>query len=226
MKKTLLIAAAALAAGVISTQAQPVYSQNIVGYVNQTFKATVYTQVSVPLSVSSSNSAEQVFPAIQSGDAILLWGSASYDTYTFLAPGTWLYPDGSTVGPGPNLAVGQGLFFQSAVDETNTVVGNVVLSNTNNPVVFKATVYTLVGSLPPIGVSSLEDTNLNLPLQSGDAVLLWNKTSYDTYTFLAPDNWLYPDGSTVGPAPGLSVGQGFFYQAAVDEQWSQNMMNQ
>ena len=35
MKKTLLIAAATLAAGVISIQAQ-VYSQNIVGYMNQT----------------------------------------------------------------------------------------------------------------------------------------------------------------------------------------------
>ena len=38
MKKTLLIAAAALAAGVISSQAQ-VYSQNVVGYVNQTIPA-------------------------------------------------------------------------------------------------------------------------------------------------------------------------------------------
>ena len=38
MNKTLLIAAAALAAGVISSQAQ-VYSQNVVGYVNQTIPA-------------------------------------------------------------------------------------------------------------------------------------------------------------------------------------------
>ncbi len=41
MKKTLLIAAAALAAGVISSQAQ-VYSQNVVGYINQTIPAGGY----------------------------------------------------------------------------------------------------------------------------------------------------------------------------------------
>jgi len=41
MKKTLLIAAAALAAGVISTQAQ-VYSQNVVGYVNTSIPAQHY----------------------------------------------------------------------------------------------------------------------------------------------------------------------------------------
>jgi hypothetical protein len=39
MKKTLLIAAAALAVGIISSQAQTVYSQNVVGYVNQTIPA-------------------------------------------------------------------------------------------------------------------------------------------------------------------------------------------
>jgi len=41
MKKTLLIAAAALAAGIISTQAQ-VYSQNVVGYINQPIPAGGY----------------------------------------------------------------------------------------------------------------------------------------------------------------------------------------
>ena len=41
MKKTLLIAAAALAAGVISSEAQ-VYSQNVVGYINQVIPAGGY----------------------------------------------------------------------------------------------------------------------------------------------------------------------------------------
>ncbi len=224
--KTLLIAAAALAAGVIASQAQPVYSQNIVGYVNQTFVGGVYTQVSVPLSVSSTNSAEQIFPAVQAGDAILLWNGAAYDTYTYFGPGQWLYPDGSTIGAAPNLKVGQGLFFQAGATETNTVVGDVVLSNTNNPVTLTGGTYTLVGSLPPIGVSSLEDTNLNLPLQAGDAVLIWDGTKYGTYTYFGPGQWLYPDGSTIGVSPGLTVGQGFFYQAGATETWSQNLIVQ
>jgi len=44
MNKTLLIAAAALAAGVISSQAQ-VYSQNVVGYVNQVVPANSFQTV-------------------------------------------------------------------------------------------------------------------------------------------------------------------------------------
>ncbi len=49
--KTLLIAAAALAAAVTSSQAQStVYSQNIVGYVNQVLPgAGVFTSVVAPL---------------------------------------------------------------------------------------------------------------------------------------------------------------------------------
>ncbi len=223
MKKTLLIAAAALAAGVISTQAQPVYSQNVVGYVNQKFVGGQYTQVSVPLSVSSTNSAEEVFPVLQAGDAILIWTGVSYDTYTYFAQGSWLYPDGVTLGAAPQLKVGQGLFFQASATETNTYVGSVVLSNTNAPITFKGGVYNLVGSVPPIGVSSLEDTNLNLPLQAGDAVLLWDGAQYQTYTYFSKGSWLYPDGATIGVSPALSVGQGFFYQATADEQWTQNM---
>jgi hypothetical protein len=42
MRKTLLIAGAALAASIISSQAQTVYSQNIVGYINQTIPAGKY----------------------------------------------------------------------------------------------------------------------------------------------------------------------------------------
>ena len=55
MKKTLLMAAAALAAGIITSQAQPVYSQNIVGYVNQTF-VSGYVNVANPLDNGGGNS--------------------------------------------------------------------------------------------------------------------------------------------------------------------------
>ncbi len=48
MKKTLLIAAAALVAGVVSSEAQ-VYSANIVGYVNVTCPAGAQVLVSNPL---------------------------------------------------------------------------------------------------------------------------------------------------------------------------------
>jgi len=85
--------------------------------------------------------------------------------------------------------------------------------------------YSLIGSLPPIGVTSLEDTNLNLPLQSGDVVLYWDAVhnQYLTYTYGAPGQWLEPDQSTIGPAPALNVAQGFFYNPGVTEHWTQNL---
>jgi hypothetical protein len=45
MRKTLLIAGAALAASIISIQAQTVYSQNVVGYINQTIPAGSFLPV-------------------------------------------------------------------------------------------------------------------------------------------------------------------------------------
>jgi len=227
--KTLLIAAAALAAGVISSQAQ-VYSQNIVGYVNQTFPSGQYVQINVPLQNSDvTNPPEAVFPALQTGDQIYLWntGTQQYGVYTYFSPQNWLYPDQVTVGPAPNLPTGSALFYVAAgANETNTAVGTVELSNTNAPITFVSGQYTLVGSLPPIGTSSLEDTNLNLPLQTGDQVYLWNfpTQAYGVYTYFSPGQWLYPDQVTVAPSPGLIVGQGFFYVAAgANETWTQNL---
>jgi hypothetical protein len=119
------------------------------------------------------------------------------------------------------LPVGTGFFYQAAASETNTFVGTVALTNS---VTFKGGAYNLVASTPPIGVSSLEDTNLNLPLQTGDAVLIWGGSAYQPYTYLSPGQWIYPNQTTIGVSPGLSVGQGFFFQAAATEVWTQNLI--
>jgi hypothetical protein len=224
-KSLLIAAAAALAAGVVSSEAQ-VYSQNIVGYVNAVYPASAYVQQVAPLQTSSTNGVEDLYGStLQTGDAVLTWNGTSFQTYTFFGPGQWLYPDNVTIGVGPNLPVGKGFFYQSANgNETNTFVGTVVLTNT---VTLPASAYALVGSTPPIGASSLEDTNLNLPLQTGDAVLVWGGNSYQTYTFFGPGQWLYPDNVTIGVSPGVSVGQGFFYQSANGtETWTQNFVVQ
>jgi hypothetical protein len=223
--KTLLIAAVALAAGILTSSAQT-YSQNIVGYVNQPFAGGKYVQIVVPLETTPTNAPEDVFPALQTGDAILLWTNGQYVTYTYFAPQTWLYPDNVTFGLAPNLPAGTGLFYLAAGNETNTYVGTVVLSNTNAPITLLGGKYALVGSLPPIAASSLEDTNLNLPLAVGDAALIWTNQQYSTYTFFGPGTWLYPDNVTFGVSPALQVGQGFFYLPAGNEIWTQNLIVQ
>jgi uncharacterized protein YheU (UPF0270 family) len=219
--KTLLIAAAAMVAGVITSQAQPVYSQNIVGYVNQQYPSGQYVQQSAPLAnADGTNGVEDLYPNIQTGDAVLIWNVNQFETYTYFGPGQWLYPDQVTIGVGPNLNVGTGFFYLAGVTETNTFVGTVIL--TNPPVSFPSGRYVLVGSTPPIATSSLEDTNLNLPLQVGDAVLIWQTNQYATYTYFGPGQWLYPDQVTIGVSPALGVGAGFFYLAGVSETWTQN----
>jgi len=95
MRKTLLITAAALAAGIISTQAQ-VYSQNIVGYVNVTVPANGYQLIGHQLDIGDgTNGISTVFstglnsdPNGSTNSQILLWNFAvqQYQTlYYFTA---------------------------------------------------------------------------------------------------------------------------------------------
>jgi hypothetical protein len=225
--KTLLIAAAALAAGVISSEAQ-VYSQNIVGYVNTVFPAGQYAAVNAPLAATSTNAPEDALTSLATGDSILFWSGSAFSTYVYISPQQWIYPDGSTIGPAPNLGVGPGFFYLNGggAPETNTFVGTVVLTNT---VTLPAGNYALVGSTPPIA-DSLDGTNLNLPLQTGDSVLLWSVAaqSYDTYVFISDGQWIYPDGSTIGAAPSTTVGNAFFYLngGGSAETWTQNFIVQ
>jgi len=221
MKKTLLIAAAALAASVISSQAQ-VYSQNIVGYVNQAIVPNgAYTLMVAPLqTTNNANNAEQLLPALQPNDNILLFNGAGFDIYVFATPGLWFGPAGP--GPAPTINAGTAFFYENngALTITNTAVGSVTLSN--NVALGGGGAYTLVGSTAPIG-ANLEDTNLSLPLQPNDNVLLFNGSGYDVYVFAAPGLWFGPAGP--GSAPTISVGQGFFYEDnSGGTNWVQNVI--
>src|ERR1700722_13023058 len=106
MKKTLLITAAALAAGVISTQAQ-VYSQNVVGYVNQPIPANSYQiigsqmvngsdanatngninttlvngLISSPVPATGGNPSQN--PALSTNSQILLWNGITFTIYYY-----------------------------------------------------------------------------------------------------------------------------------------------
>jgi hypothetical protein len=233
MKKTLLMAAAALAAGIITSQAQPVYSQNIVGYVNTTLPVG-YSLITVPLNAAASGNtvpATNVLNALQSSDAVIIWNGSGYSTYTYVAfgPGqAWLYPDGSFSDVSPNLSIGQGFFYQNGqgAPETNTFTGTVVTTNQQSLVVG----YSLVASSAPVG-GLLDSTNFSLPFQSGDAVIIWNGSGYSTYTYFAAgpgQTWQYPNGSFSDIAPSINAAQGFFYQngQGAAEIWTQNLIVQ
>ena len=131
--KTLLIAAAALAAGVISSQAQ-VYSQNIVGYANLACPTGGKNYlITCPFTVGVSNGINEVFGStLPVGSSVLIWNgvnnyiTALYDNTDPNGVGAgapeWYQGDGATpyVDPGtsgnvPNISVGQGFFVIPAI---------------------------------------------------------------------------------------------------------------
>ena len=137
--QTLLIAAAsALAAALTSSQAQTVYSQNVVGYVNTTLNSG-FTMVCNPLN-ATTNGAEQVLTGLVGQENLFIWTGHGYNIYTYQGAtvGTSLgyqsdWTDGGTTYPNPpaitgdqtdssdsvywapplQLSVGEGIFVQN-----------------------------------------------------------------------------------------------------------------
>jgi hypothetical protein len=244
MRKTLLIAGAALAASIISSQAQ-VYSQNIVGYVNLPLKSG-YNSIATPLDASGGNSITNLIPALLSGSLdgsyVYVWAGTTYTTY---------YVD-STLGgiadAGDNFAVvppvinpGTSFFFASAAaSNTVTYAGTVHVDGTGTSTnVVGVTTNALaglklLGSKLPIGggfssvlnlptaSGSLDGSYIYVPNISGGG--LHGFTSYYVDSTLggsgiadAGDNFL------ISPEPSLAVGSGFFFQAVGSANWTQSL---
>src|ERR1035437_5593742 len=139
MKKTLLMAAAALAAGIITSQAQ-VYSQNIVGYVNLLLSNGVFSLVSPALSndtTGTNNTISSVFTTPAIGDTVYVFNGTGYDFLQYTVQGSghpvvyvtnWF--NGLTVAANYPLNPGESVFYLPATNETVTLVGT-VLTGTN-----------------------------------------------------------------------------------------------
>jgi hypothetical protein len=176
--KTLLIAAAALAAGVISSQAQPVYSQNIVGYVNQPIGIN-YTTLSQPLDLAVGNNLTNIFPNVYNAtagqgpldsDQVFIWNGHGYTVLTLdstLSTGVGDAQDIDGIAqPSPFINPGTLFYFNNVYTKgfTNTIVGtvHVDVAATGSQTVGTATNnlapgYTFVASKIPVsgGVQSV-----------------------------------------------------------------------
>jgi hypothetical protein len=242
MRKTLLIAAAALAAGVISSQAQ-VYSQNIVGYVNQPVKSG-YNTVANPLDASGGNSITNVIPAILTGQldnsTIYVWTGTSYATYYVDSTlgGIADAGDNNAVLP-PNLPPGTAIFIAAAASNTVTFVGTVHVDGagaSTNVVGLTTNVLSglhLYGSVLPVGGGL--NTVLGLPTSTGaldnSTIYIPNIVSGGLHGFTA----YYVDSTLGGTGiadagdnnlvvePTIPVGGGFFIQVAeTSAKWIQS----
>ena len=211
--QTLLIAAAgALAAVITSSQAQTVYSQNVVGYVNTAIPGGyAFTLINNPLN-GTTNGAEQVMPGLTGGESIYIWNGSGYYVYNYAGPtvGTsagfqsdWVdgsaqppaaptipgdQKDTSNFGvywaPQPILTPGEGFFVQNPNgNETNTFTGTVV--TTNSQTVSGGYAYSMLASAIPVGGNAETNSALNLTanFQGGELVFVWNGSGYYVYDY-------------------------------------------
>ncbi len=240
--KTLLLSAAALlAAGIVSSQAQsPVYSQNIVGYATITVPSA-YSMMTVPFQLSPNNNATNVFgSSLPDGTQILIWNPSTgkfvtdiYDTQAgYGTPPYWYMSDDSTPTNPPTLAPGQGFFINAPGGVTNTFAGVVPVNVGASNVMTLGSFYNMVGSvIPAAGSVTNSIINLSGNLPDGTQVLIWNSATskyvtdiYDTQAgYGTPPYWYMSDDSTPTNPPSLTVGQGIFINPPGGGTWTETL---
>ncbi len=207
MKKTLLIAAAALAAGVISSQAQ-VYSQNVVGYVNVVNPANSFNLVANQLNFVGPNGTNAVNDVLVTGNFVsggstgtpipqqsqlFSWNGGGYNQYyyysaadlqalnggTYYGPSGWYDSGFALVTATLNQGSGSFIYNPSATAITNTFVGTVVQGTVTNHIVNG---FNLISVVAPLAGLALDNTNVNFPSYGDNAsetYYHWNGNGYD-----------------------------------------------
>jgi len=205
--KTLLIAAAALVAGVVSSEAQ-VYSANIVGYANVVLQGG-YNLICNPLDDGNGNNLTNLIKAnLPAKSSVTTWntGVQGYNGAINGAGGTWAA--NTVLPPGMGFFVKNGTAASPAV--TNTFVGSIPATGgtTTNALVNN---FTLVGSQMPYGAANLfTDPNINLVnsgLAGKSSVTTWN-TGLQGYNGAVLFSAATPTALTVGQAIFIKSVQG------------------
>jgi len=234
MRKTLLIAAAALAASAITSQAQ-VYSQNIVGYVNIPETANGFSLEAPALDMDgtgTNNTLASLFPAPALGDNLYLYSASAgqYQLYQYthkainhVQTTNWFDPNGN-VASTFKINPGQSYFYNAAVAETNTYVGVVLQGTLTNPNVPVAGGFALVSSQVPLA-GGLTSTLGYVPTL-GDNVYLYQGGAYALYQYthkainhVQTTNWFDPNGNVNEPQ--IAVGQGFWLNPVGTTTWTE-----
>jgi len=228
------MAAAALAAGIVTSNAQ-VYSQNIVGYVSVPLTNATISCISPVLDLDgtgTNNNISTVFPSPTVNDSVFVFTGAGYDNVIYKKTGhspnfvtNWML--NATITNNYPVNPGEGLFYLPAANETNTEVGT-VLQGTNllNSYVPAGNVINLIASVAPIsgGLTSVLGYQPNV----NDSVFIFTGGGYNNFIYKksghSPNfttNWQL--NATV-EEPVISAGQGFFLLPAATTAWSENFV--
>jgi len=236
MKKTLLIAAAALTAGVITSQAQ-VYSQNIVGYVNVPLTSGQIQVVSPALDADgtgTNNTITTVFSAPTAGDLVYVFNGSGYDVLSYKLAGrgtpTTGWYNGGTFAATYSINPGVAVFYLPSVSETNTQVGTVLQGTNlvNSYVSSAAGGISLISSVVPLG-GGITST-LGYTPTAGDIIYIFNGSGYDVYSYKLAGRGTPTTGWYNGPTlsePTIPVGSGAWLQPVnAGQTWTQNFIAQ
>lgn len=210
--KILLIAAAALAAGVVASNAQ-VYSANVVGYANVVLSPNGNQNlIANPFDDGNGNQSSNLLSTLPNKSQVLTWNGSGYNPAITKSGGVW--PSSVTLLPGT------GFFVKCAgtVPITNTFVGNVIVNSGGSVTNVVAVGFNLVGSPIPYAGDATTDPNINLGanLANKSQLLSWN-TGLQTY-----DPADTKAGGAWGSAFNIGVGQGFFIKTGFQSNWVQN----
>jgi hypothetical protein len=213
--RTLLLSAAAIAAGLASSQAQSnVFSANVVGYVNVVLPGNgKFALLANPFDNGNGNQLTNILNgSLPKQSQVLTWNGVSFDTLIKVgSPAAWA--SSVPLVPGAGFFVRNGAPGSGAPDLTNTFVGSIVVANGASATNNLAIGFTLNGSPIPysgnlaIGGQAGGDTNMNfgLPLTKQSQILTWDLALQGYLTTLkagSPALW----GATVT----INPGDGFF----------------
>jgi hypothetical protein len=207
--KALLMAAAALAAGIATSNAQ-VYSQNVVGYVSLTIAPTNFTAISVPLDYDGTGTNDLVGNIFGTNflnnTLVENWSGSSFVVNTYGT--TSKNPTPHWSAPTAAYAPGEGLFVYnpSNVTYSVSVVGSVLQGNLTNQYINQAGFSFVAGEFP---VSGGVTSTFGYQLSAGDLFEAWNGASFSVNTYGTTSKNPTPHWSS-GSEPQLPVGQGAF----------------
>ena len=235
------MALAVTAAGVLASNAQTVYSANIVGYANVSLLGNgKYNAVANTFNVGVSNGINEAFPSLPNGSVVYLFNGSSYVSYGYdnsiqdHANDWFTGGFDADITQLPIVAPGTGTFvvLPGALGATNTFVGTIVTSvgTTNTTATYAAGNYSFTGSPIPYA-GQADGTNVNLKMPNGSVLVQWDPVNnnfvtsgYDTSIQDHSNDWFTGgfDADLANP-PQIKVGESFFIVPTASYQWKQSL---
>jgi hypothetical protein len=210
--KTLLVAAAALVAGIISSKAQTVYSANVVGYATVVIPpGPQFAFIANPLD-SGNNVLTNTLQSLPLNSKVYKWdyANSTFDkifTRSSLGAGGWSSGSGTnTDNPGEGFVVQLPASYTTPF--TNIFVGNVIQGNFTNPIVPG---YNALAFDVPVN-SNVTNWNLNAVLPAsptGSKIYRWDLANQN-FDLIYTRSSLGAGGWSSGVIPPINLGEGYF----------------